>query len=317
VVPNLSVALAVVLGVTSVLAVIAFINHSAHAMDVSEILDVVTNEALGAVDDTWPERAGSPSTPSLPLASPELGVDPSVFAARADGFHVRFDRDGWVQYVDAEALALAVPDGSVVRFESAAGRYAVAGTPMCSVWPCPDDPDEATRSLRRAVGTGAARTLAQDAAYGIRQLVDVALKALSPGVNDPTTAQDAIVHLGTVLAELLRRDPPPRRCRIRGRTVLFPELPDHEDLIELAFGELRRAAAPYPAVCGYLWATIDQLIRAGDDRLAPGTVEMLRAHGRRVLATAERSGLADDDRADLQRAYERRLASPATAPSPA
>jgi hypothetical protein len=44
---------------------------------------------------------------------------------------------------------------------------------------------------------------------------------------------------------------------------------------------------------------------------------MLRAHGRRVLATAERSGLADDDRADLQRAYERRLASPATAPSPA
>ena len=71
------------------------------------------------------------------------------------------------------------------------------------------------------MAVGATRTMQQDVSYGLRQLADVALKALSPGINDPTTAQDAIFHSAAVLTELLHRDPPPivreRRRRHPGR----------------------------------------------------------------------------------------------------
>ena len=107
--------------------------------------------------------------------------------------------------------------------------------------------------VRAAVAIGDTRTMQQDVSYGLRQLADVALKALSPGINDPTTAQDAIFHAAAVLAELLRRDPPPEAAqRTGGRRLVLAQQPTHDELVRLAFDETRRAAAGQPAVCIYL-----------------------------------------------------------------
>ncbi len=81
----------------------------------------------------------------------------------------------------------------------------------------------------------------QDASYGLRQLADVPLKALSPGVNEPTTAQDAIFHAAAVLYELLHHDPPPRqRIGDTGQRLVLAQA-THDDLVGLAFDETRRA----------------------------------------------------------------------------
>ncbi len=93
-----------------------------------------------------------------------------------------------------------------------------------------------------AVAIGRTRTMQQDVSYGLRQLADVALKALSPGINDPTTAQDAIFHAAAVLAELLQRDPPARvHSGADGRRLVLVQQPTHDDLVRLAFDEVRRA----------------------------------------------------------------------------
>lgn len=254
VIPNLSVAIAVLLGIASILGIIAFIDHSAHWMDVSRILARATDDAIDAVRDLWDEPA------------PELPTGPVPEASVAH-LAVTHDRSGWIQHVDLDDLAGAADEGGNVRLDTEVGRYAVPGTILCAIWPVPADPEEACAQARRAVVTGASRTSQHDVGYGVRQLADVALRALSPGINDPTTAQDAMFHAATVLGELLTRRPPPLASPMAGsRLLLRPERLDHVAVIELAFGEVRRAATGMPTVATYLLeilALLDQ--RAGGD----------------------------------------------------
>ncbi len=238
VIPNLSVAFAVLLGVTAILGLIAFIDHSAHTMDVSEILERVSTETLAHIRREWPLHA-----PPMPAGPPDA----------RPAHVVRFDRTGWVQQIDAVAILGCATPGGVIRVATRPGRYAVVGAPICAIVPPPEDPQAAERRVFGAVVISASRTMQQDAPYGLRQLVDVALKALSPGVNDPTTAQDAIFHIAAVLAELLRRNPPPSvRADDDGRRVILDQQYTHHDVVALAFDEMRVVASGQPAVCIYL-----------------------------------------------------------------
>ncbi len=297
VVPNLSVALALLLGLAAILATIAFINHSAHSMDVSELLHGVTDDSLRSVEQNWPAPGAG---------DPGAVVDPPP----VDGHEVRFGTNGWIQYVDADALLAVAPPGGVVRLESDVGRYAVAGTPLATVWPVPE-PDarpEVERRVQALVHVGESRTLQQDAAYGVRQLVDVGLRALSPGVNDPTTAQDAIFHLCAVLHELLERDAPPRgRADAEGRRLLRPEAPDHATVVGLAFDELRLAARAQPTVCVYLLEALHLLCRARRATTSADTAAPLEEQARLVVAGCEAADLLPRDRDRVREAYAARF----------
>ncbi len=99
VIPNLSVAIAVVLGIATIISIAAFLNHSAHSMDVSEILDRIENEAIGHARREW-SVAESDTPPLEPIAVPDHSAHV-----------VRFDRSGWVQQIDTDALLDGLPDG--------------------------------------------------------------------------------------------------------------------------------------------------------------------------------------------------------------
>ncbi|MBA2279995.1 MAG: DUF2254 domain-containing protein [Acidimicrobiia bacterium] len=182
-IPNLSVAIAVVLGITTILAIVAFINHSAHTMDISEILERVEHDAIVHIRDEW-TSAGTGDGRHDPVPTVEEPVH-----------IVRFERSGWVQQVDLDKLLECAPDDTLVRLDTFPGRYAVEGTPLCALSLPPENREQTERGLRNAIGLGGTRTMQQDVSYGLRQLADVALKALSPGINDPTTAQDAIFQV--------------------------------------------------------------------------------------------------------------------------
>ena len=238
VIPSLSVLVGGVLGVIAILSIVAFINHAAHSMEVSTMLDRVTREAFDSL----------PPVPSDAPARAEAAVEPP-----GPGFIVNFDNHGWVQFIDGDQILAAVPPGSTVRVETAAGRYAIQRTPVCRIWPAPEEPEQVSSSVRNAVTIGPSRTLQQDESFGVRQLADVALKALSPGINDPTTAQDALFHMGALVRELLDR---PSIDRVRlgddGKTLIQAELSSPRDIVELAFNEVRLAALGAPTVLVYL-----------------------------------------------------------------
>ena len=291
-------AVAVVLGITTILAVVAFINHSAHSMDVSEILERVRREATTHIRREWPLSGTGEAAPRLA----EAWGDTSVV--------VRFDRSGWVQQIDTDALVELIPAGRVMRVDTCAGRYAIEGTPFC-VLSGSAPIDETTRhQICAAVAIGETRTMQQDASYGLRQLADVALKALSPGINDPTTAQDAIFHAAAVLYELLHRDPPLRqRIGDTGQRLVLAQA-THDDLVALAFDETRRAAANQPTVCLYLLEALDLL----DESLRAAGLAYrsasLHHQARLIVAGCDAAGLLAADLDTVHRAYAKRFGVP-------
>lgn len=296
-IPSLSVALAVVLGLLAILATVAFINHSAHMMDVSTLLHRVTNEAREAARrrgrDEDPE-AGEHAAPPMPLA---------------EALVVRFETDGWVQHVDHDAMLHAMPPRSQLRVETIAGHYAVPGVALARLWPRPEQ-DVAERvadRIRRAVVVGASRTLQQDVHYGIRQLADVTLKALSPGVNDPTTAQDAIFHMTAVVREVLLTGPARRwRDGSDDRRLEMVHTRTPAETVALAFDEVRLAAVGQPTVLVYLLEALALLAEVFDDD-HPEVHAALERQAALVVEVATIGDLPAPDRERVRDAHRRRF----------
>ena len=303
VIPNLSVAMAVVLGIATIISIAAFLNHSAHSMDVSQILDRVENEATGHVRRQW-NVAESDKPPPEPIAAPD---HPAHI--------VRFDRSGWVQQIDTDALLECLPDETTAWVRTYPGRFAIRGAPLCALSAVPEHVEATERAILDAVSTGDTRTMQQDISFGLRQMADVGLKALSPGINDPTTAQDSIFHSAAVLAEFLRRDPPPRELTgERGCSVVLVEQPDGDDLVRLAFGELRRAAATQPTVCIYLLEALHALREGLDAAGLASRTAILFEQARLVVAGCEAANLLPADLDEVRGAYARRFGADPLSP---
>ena len=281
-IPNLSVAIAVVLGISTILAIVAFIDHSAHSMDISNILHDVEQRAIKQIEREWRIADSEAVQPHFP-PRPE-----------GHGHTVRFTESGWVQQLDVDKLADCLDPDMTMWVDTYPGRYAVRGTPICVLSAVPHDAEATAHEVRLALSTGPTRTMQQDVTFGLRQLTDVALKALSPGINDPTTAQDAIFHSASVLQALLQRDPP---ASLSGNTrVIMLQTPTHDDLIKLAFGEVRQAASSLPAVCVYLLESLALLAEACPES-ARDRREGLLEQARLVVAGC---AAADNLRADVR-----------------
>lgn len=296
VVPDLAVTVGLLLGVLSVLAVVAAINHTSRKMDVSVILG-------GIVEQATTRPTGPPTDDHIRIASvadwPTPGRQPVTV--------VRFDTDGWIQQIDLSGLLAAIAHGSTIRMDTEPGRYAIRSTPICTIWPAVPQArlDQVTADVRRRVRVGPTRTMSDDPGYGIRQLVDVALRALSPGVNDPTTAQDAIFHLGTVLVDRLTSSRVPGAYRDeQARHLLTPHALTDADLAELAIAELRRSAADQPAVAVYLLQMIRLVLDAVTARGQADRAQALLEQAHPVVDAVNASGASDIDRRHVQRTYE-------------
>lgn len=292
VIPNLSIAIAVALGIITILAIVAFINHSAHAMDISNILHDVEQEAVAQIQREWPLAEASSGLPAAPT-HPE-----------STAYTARFSRSGWVQQIDVDKLASCVPDGETMWVQTFPGRYAIRGTAICELSAVPEDAEAIERSCRAAVAIGETRTMQQDVSFGLRQLTDVSLKALSPGINDPTTAQDAIFHTASVLGELLRREPPATAAD-HAQVVLLQQ-PTHDDLIRLAFDEVRQAAAGLPVVCVYLLEALHLLVDTTSEQ-ASDLRNALHRQARLVVEGCAASDILPTDVAEVEAAYVKRF----------
>jgi uncharacterized membrane protein len=289
VVPTASVTFAVLLGIGSVLALIAFIDHNAHRMDVSRILQDISGSTAERIGK-WPEDPRPASDPRAPRPT-------AVPQGRAT--EVRADREGWVQQVHLPSLLDALPAGSSLELGVAPGRYVVEGALLGRVSPALPEPDAVEKAVIGAIALGGSRTVVQDPSYGLRQMVDVALRALSPGVNDPTTAQDALFHIAGTLRSMLLEPPGPHAVEgPDGRWVVIPT-PSPEDLVGLAYDELRRSAATSPAVAGYFLDSLELALTVRHEGCDPSAVISLERQAPLLVAEAADAGMRAEDLAAL------------------
>lgn len=248
--PVVSVTVAVLLALLCVALLIYFIAHVVNLIQSSTIVKRAhadTAESLARLEDL--EEAAE-ETPEDILERPDL-----VGLLKTDPLVVRADASGYVQYLDVNALVDAVLGGeetdgpTVVEVPFAPGDFVAAGLTVVRAWPGPrldgGRTDDARSALRSALYLGEERSFRQDFAFGLRQLSDIALKGLSPGVNDPTTAMQAMDRVEAIFVVLGEKSLPARVTvrRVGGREV-FAKVGHYgfEDVVGLAFDQVRRAA---------------------------------------------------------------------------
>ncbi len=289
-VPQISVSLAFLFAVVSVLGLVVFLAHLAEQIRVETMLRNVHREATTTMRRVLPERTSSAQRIDRPTAP----ADPLRLDADADGFVTWFDQSA--------LLEVATEEGAVVDLTALPGTFLVTATPIGVAWPVGGGRfDDATAErvgsrVAACVHTGFERTSAQDVAFGLRQLTDVASKALSPGINDPTTAIHALGHISAFLCALTDRDLAPELLRDeddRVRVVL--RRPELADLVDLGIAQPRRYGAADPQVLERILQVLLDLSR----RVAPHQRTIVAEQLQRARDTVEAQDFDDAERAGL------------------
>jgi uncharacterized membrane protein len=248
--PALSMVTTFLLGATSLVAILAFITHMFRMVRVDTMMLRVHQDTTHAIDLFYPPYGEeSPDLPEGALA----GIPTTVTA----------DRSGFVQAIEVRDLVDAARSRhAFVRVDVRPGDHIVLGTPVASVW---NSADMATE-VRAAIVCGYERTMDQDAAFGFRQLEDIAVKAMSPSVNDPVTAAHAVGHMAALLVRLTS-------CRL-GPTVHLDDegtqralVPDRDlrYYLDLMCGQLQRFGSEEPTVIGAILRALRDVATACRD----------------------------------------------------
>lgn len=286
-VPALAISGAYVLAGASVFALVYFIDHIARSIRIDTLMRKVNEDTLGVIEYVLGSSPASRS--SGPVEPPAFAVD------------VPSPRSGFVQAIDESALLeLATRHGGRVRVVPSVGQQILRGSPLLQCWRSDGQapPEELPDRAVSAVQLGFERTAQQDVAFGLRQLVDIAVKALSPGINDPTTAVHAIGHLGALLVELADRDLGTRCFEDPGGVLrLVVPAPDLGAYVDLACGQIRRYGAGDPEVTVALLRILRDLLRVG---LPPDGVAAVASQAAQVVDAAERETA---DPRDLSRVH--------------
>ncbi|CAN5810550.1 DUF2254 domain-containing protein [soil metagenome] len=290
-VPHLSVTVAVLLTLASLAVFIYFIHHSARSIQASQIIAAAGRDLDKATENLFPGQIGSDA---------EAGSQVDTPAERAGV--VSSEGSGYVEMVDGRTL-LAVAKGAdlLVELEVSPGSYVIEGVALAHVWPAERMDEKLTKRIRGAVtlGDGDQRREQQDMGYALDQLAQICLRALSPAFNDPLTANMCIDRLAAGMAKLARAELPNRtRVDDEGRARVLAPTPALPDMLETAFGEIRRSARSNVAASLRLLYAFGVI---GSAATRPEDVSALRAVCRMVVEDAS-VDLSGDDLARLREA---------------
>jgi uncharacterized membrane protein len=311
-VPHASVSLGTALALTCVLALLVFIQEVARMAVADDVVERVGRE-LGAGIERLPALATGEGPERR--GADEDGVE--EWAPWDAAGHVAQRQEGYVQAIDYEGLlAWAERHDAVLRLDFRAGDFLVAGDRCILVHP----PEAAAAAEAGAICelavVGRERTPTQDIEFAVRHLVEVAVRALSPGVNDPFTAIAVIDRLRGCFTRLTgRRLPPPILRNGAGRVRLLRETTTFTGLTDAAFHQIRQAGADHPAVIIHL---LEALARIAEQARTAEQRGALARHATMVAEAGLREAAEPGDRRDIERSLARaeRVLADGAAPGP-
>jgi uncharacterized membrane protein len=289
-VPVATITVAMLLAPVCVGWLIYFIHHISNAISVNHIVDRIRRETEQVIDEQMPDRR----RPFL------TGPDGGRFPEPLD-VAIASRRSGYIRFIDINRLRVLARGYRVcVRVERRVGHFIPEGVTLFSVSHGERIDAERTEQLLAAIDIGPVRTMQQDIEFGIVQIVDIALKAISPAVNDPTTAISCVDQLSSILIRWLGRAPqsghfydPPYVLRLVVPWIGF------DGLFDLAFEQIRHYAVSDAAVSLRLMrALCDIASTAGDSNVRYA----LLARGKRLIAGCA-GQLQDDDLARLRERF--------------
>ncbi len=267
---------------------IYFIHHISNAISVNHIVDRIRRETELVIDGLMPELR-RPLQPAE-VVGPFPGELEMAIVSR---------KSGYIRFIDIDHLReLAKTYRVCLRLERRIGHFVPEGVPLMRFTRGERITDERALEFLAAIDIGPTRTLQQDVEFGVVQIVDVAVRAISPAVNDPTTAISCVDQLSCILIRWIDRSPP-RRAYYDPPHVLRLVVPwtDLDGLLDLAFEQIRHYAVADAAVSLRLMRALGDIASTTTD---PNLRAELSARGRRLFAGCQ-GRIQSDDLARLRR----------------
>lgn len=302
VVPNISVIMAIILGIAALLALLVSVDSTARGLKVESIASQVAQETVTVIERRFPLRGESSDTTTL--------QDPDATMPRLAGREgepnllVRAPRTGWVRQISPDGLLAAAPGGATVEARVSVGSYVMVDVPMLALHDIPSLDDDQRialpAALCAAIDIGNERTMQQDVDFGFLRLCDIGLRALSPGVNDPNTAVEIVVRMGTVLQALVGRDLSGELRDDEGRRLVSTVSPTFATYVRVAFDQMREATGNQIAVYDSMLRTLGHLREHARFIGDQDAVEALREAGTEVLDYALRQDVLPRERRSLE-----------------
>jgi uncharacterized membrane protein len=300
-VPHLSTLVAVVMAVLCVGVLIYFIHHIAESIQVTNVITAVHRDLDTAIKCIFPEKAGESENSredeyllaeTLPEGFDDLARPVPALCS------------GFIQAIEVSGLLnLAENRDLLIRLKHRIGHFVVSGEALVEVWPAEAEGiEDLEKTINGFFIFGHKRSQEQDMEFFINELVEIAARALSPGVNDPFTAISCINHLGNALCELAQREFPSalkKDSRNRVRLILYPTT--FEQLVGVAFNHIRQYGRSHVGVTIRLLENIEKIILC---TRYPEQRQALLSQAA-IIERECRVGLSDEaDRRDVYERYQ-------------
>lgn len=278
--PNLAVTVGTALVLISVGTLLLFVHHLAQSIIADNVIDRVGGQLDDNIDRLLPDKD---------MVQPASPADTAMHGAP-----IALTAGGYVQAIDIDSIVNAAAEADAfVTLTIRAGQHAVPGCIVGHVSP-EAAAEKLTVAIRSAVLVGPERTAIQDLEFSVHQLVEVALRALSPGINDPFTGIAALDQLTLSLARVMKRGEALQVFQDADkRTRLVMPVSSFEGITDAAFNQIRQRASGMPALLIRMAANIGQLLEQADAAQRPA----LQKHLTLVLRAGRRT---IDDEADLR-----------------
>ncbi len=282
-VPHLSLSVSILLAFICVGTLVFFVGHMAGRINVETVIDLVSREMRATMRTLTSDARRDPAPPP---------------AFWRDAVPVRSERSGYLQELDVDGLAdWAAAHGSALRLLVRNGNYVFLGATIAVVVPAAEG---AERAIRGATALGPIQTASDNPEFAVGQLVEVAVRALSPGINDPNTARAVLDRLAACLCELVPEQLPSGVVMRDGRPVLVVPAFGYDDLTGAMFDLIRQNATGSAAVLGRMLDVLTAVV--GCER-EPARVSVLHRHARLTLQAAEHSIENPDDLGAVRRSF--------------
>ncbi len=256
-----------------------FIHHISQAINVNQIVDRIATETVAMIDEMMPHPRRYPHVDSGDL------IDPDTWDTT-----IRCETSGYIRYIDTQRLLATAKARRVkVHVLRRVGHFVPEGVPFLRVYKGERLPAEGAMELRDAFDFGPSRTLQQDIEFGVLQIVDIALKAISPAVNDPSTGITCVDQLSRVLIHFASREgPEPLLCDPPGVVRVSIMWSNFERMLDSAFAQIRLYAQADVAVSLRMMRALGDIATATPD---PDDRHTLLERGRRIVeGCAEKLG---------------------------
>jgi uncharacterized membrane protein len=292
--PRISVAVAVVMALACLGGFIFFIQHFVTTIQAPEVVNSVSRDLMAAIDAFLPPQREVNSHHLDETLLSGFEEHPAEVTSRAAGYVVAIDLEALKNTAEAYDVTL--------RLVCRPGHFIITGECLAQVLPPYRLSDELQAKVQQAIALGRLRTTLQDLEFSLDQLVEVAVRALSPGVNDPFTAMHCIDLLSEAIGRITHRPYPPiYHFNAAGKLRLVTLPVSLDNLLDAAFNQIRQYGATSPAVIlrmlESIAAIVAQATRAEDLRA-------LAEHARLVHEAGQTNFTADSDRADLEQRYQ-------------